>query len=392
MSVHATPIRDDKGQIIEWFGMNFDITERKHQEERIKLLLREVNHRAKNLLSLVLVIARQTAAANTGEFLNRFSERIMALAASQDLLVGGEWKGVELKDLVSSQLAHFKDLIGTRIVLEGPSVIVQASKTEPLGMAIHELATNAGKYGALSASEGRVTITWGFEHANNGGDETFTISWREQDGPPIAPPSKKGFGSTVLGFLTETSLQGKVDLEFAKTGLFWRVRCPASEVVEGSKTASEVQTAKLDHSAILGHRPKVLVVEDEGLVALEIAQVLRAANFEVLGPVRSVAPALSLLEETGCDVAVLDINLGGETSEPIAWRLLANEIPFIALSGYARSQHPPVFSERSRSYKTATARPSRHGDQSMPDKPGEPRRFSGRNAAACGIRRPRHER
>ncbi len=138
-----------------------DITERKHQEERIKLLLGEVNHRAKNMLAVVQSVARQTAAASPQDFLERFSERVQALAASQDLLVEAEWRGVRLTELIRKQLAHFKGLIGSRIELRGPSLLLSASAAQTLGMAIHELATNAGKYGALSVSEGRIAIGWG---------------------------------------------------------------------------------------------------------------------------------------------------------------------------------------------------------------------------------------
>ena len=104
---------------------------------------------------------------------------------------------------------------------------------QTLGMAIHELATNAGKYGALSNTEGRVAVHWGLER--DGG--AFTISWREQGGPAVAPPSRNGFGSTVIGRLAESSLDGRVDLEFLRTGLFWRLRCPAAAVIEGTHSS-----------------------------------------------------------------------------------------------------------------------------------------------------------
>ena len=237
---NALPLFGASGHVIGAVGAFWDITERKHQEERIKVLLREVNHRAKNMLALVQAIARQTVVASPNEFLERFSERVRALATSQDLLVNAEWKGVELAEIVCLQLAHFQDLIGSRIELEGPSFLISASAAQTLGMAIHELATNAGKYGALSNAEGRVAVHWGLER--DGG--AFTISWREQRGPAVAPPSRNGFGSTVIGRLAESSLDGRVDLEFLRTGLFWRLRCPAAGVIEGthSSPASEARS------------------------------------------------------------------------------------------------------------------------------------------------------
>src|SRR5271167_421718 len=118
------------------------------------------------MLSVVLAIARQTASATPGEFIERFSERIQALAASQDLLVQNKWKGVDLNELVQSQLAHFRDLIGTRIELQGPPLFVSASAAQAIGMALHELATNGGKYGALANGDGRVEIEWSLERTN----------------------------------------------------------------------------------------------------------------------------------------------------------------------------------------------------------------------------------
>src|SRR5262249_5547227 len=130
--------------------------ERKAREEKERLLMREVNHRAKNILSVVDAIAHRTAAQNPEDFAERFSERIRALSANQDLLVRNEWRGVEIKDLVHAQLAHFADLIGSRIVVDGPNLRLKAAGAQAIGLALHELATNAGKYGALSADRGCV--------------------------------------------------------------------------------------------------------------------------------------------------------------------------------------------------------------------------------------------
>jgi PAS domain S-box-containing protein len=149
-------VRKRDGSIDYFVSAIEDISERKAHEERIHLLMREVNHRDKNILSLVQAIARQTAAREPGNFIGRFTERIRALAANQDLLVRNEWNGVEIADLVRSQLAHFADLIGSRITLHGRKLRLQATCAQAIGLALHELATNAGKYGALSRDTGRV--------------------------------------------------------------------------------------------------------------------------------------------------------------------------------------------------------------------------------------------
>ena len=155
---HVSLLKDAAGEPTNFVALVTDVTERKRYEEHIELLLHEVNHRSKNLLALVQAVARQTAASRPNDFIARFGERIRAMAAAQDLLVKNEWRGVNLGELVRSQLAHFEDLIGTRIEIDGPPLLLSASAAQTLGMALHELATNAGKYGSLSNADGHVAI------------------------------------------------------------------------------------------------------------------------------------------------------------------------------------------------------------------------------------------
>jgi PAS domain S-box-containing protein len=213
-----------------------NITERKRHEEQIDLLVSEVNHRAKNMLSVVQAIARQTVAASPGDFIAQFGERIQALAASQDLLVKNNWKGVGLNELVRSQLGHFKGMIGTRIELYGPPFLISAAAAQPMGMALHELATNAGKYGSLSNDRGRVELQWSVGAAEDG-EEIFVIGWRERDGPVVTAPSRSGFGSIVLWRVVKESLDAEVELGFAPDGLTWRLRCAARAIEDGSRSA-----------------------------------------------------------------------------------------------------------------------------------------------------------
>src|SRR5262249_51541379 len=156
-------------------GTAQDITERKEREEKEHLLMREINHRAKNMLSVVDAIAHQTATRNPEDFVECFSERIQALSANQDLLVRNEWKGVDLADLVRAQLAHFADLIGSRIAVRGPKLHLNPTSAQAIGLALHELATNAGKYGSLSTNTGHVDVCWGIAGTS------LTIRWTERE-------------------------------------------------------------------------------------------------------------------------------------------------------------------------------------------------------------------
>jgi PAS domain S-box-containing protein len=340
---HVSLLKDATGTATNVIVLVTDISGQKRHEEHIRLLLREVNHRSKNFLALVQAIARQTLATKPEDFMGRFVERIQALAASQDLFVKNAWKGVDLGELARAQLAHFEDLIGTHIELKGPPLLISASAAQSIGMALHELATNAGKYGALTSCAGKVTIEWRLEDSQ-AGDVIFRLSWREQDGPPVAEPLRRGFGSTVIGSLAEQSLDASIDLRFQNAGLCWQLSCSAANILEGARSSHAA--ARPDAAvtpAQSSPRFRVLVVEDEPLVAMEIAQVLDAAGFDVAGPVGNTSAALELLKHKGCDAAVLDINLGGETSEAVALELLKTGLPFVTLSGYSREQYPPAF-------------------------------------------------
>ncbi len=179
-----------------------DITERKEREEKEHLLMREINHRAKNMLSVVDAIAHQTATKSPEDFVERFSERIQALSANQDLLVRNEWNGVEIADLVRAQLAHFADLIGSRIAMHGPKLRLNPASAQAIGLALHELATNAGKYGSLSTDAGRVDVSWGTD------GDALAMSWTEREGPPVSAPQRRGFGTIVMEAMVARSVDG----------------------------------------------------------------------------------------------------------------------------------------------------------------------------------------
>jgi PAS domain S-box-containing protein len=268
-------------------GTVYDITERKEREDREHLFMREINHRTKNMLNVVEAIARRTATRNPADFVERFSERIRALSANQDLLVRNEWRGVEIKELVRAQLSHFAGLIGSRIFLDGPKLRLKPASAQAIGLAVHELATNAGKYGALSTDKGRVDVFWTTD------DDAFTMRWTEREGPPVSAPKRRGFGTTVVGRMAEGSLGGTVDIDYASSGLTWRLTCPAStlEPREGSSSAWDRTRLLEDFSVARRHvatgerniarqREIVARLERHGNNALEAKWLL--ASFEEL--------------------------------------------------------------------------------------------------------------
>ena len=214
----------------EWLvGTNLDITDQKNRESHVQMLLGEINHRAKNLLAVVLSVAKRTHGTNHAEFMANFAARIQSLAAGQDLLVEKEWRGVNIHELIRAQLSHYKDLIGRRILLSGEDLALSSSAVQAIGMTIHELVTNAAKYGALSNDCGRITLNW---HLEGAASDRFVMTWVETDGPPVTAPTRTGFGSTVTGDMVRAGLDAEVKSDFAPSGFSWKLTCAINEVIE----------------------------------------------------------------------------------------------------------------------------------------------------------------
>ncbi len=222
----AVPIRNAAGEIVCWFGTNTDVTEMRDAEQRIELLLREVNHRAKNMLAIVQSLARSSDVTREG-FIDRFEQRIQALAANQDLLVNRAWSRVPVRDMIEAHLAFLSDTLA-RCDYSGPEILLAPSSVEVLSMAIHELAINALKYGALSNEEGKLKIVWRVDRAE--GQDVFVMEWRESGGPPVTAPSRRGFGSRIIVDVPRIKLNAAVKQEFAASGLVWTLSCPLAEV------------------------------------------------------------------------------------------------------------------------------------------------------------------
>lgn len=208
------------------------LEEIREREQRVNLLMREMAHRSKNILAVTQAIARQSLAQSGSleEFDQRFSARLQSLAESHNLLTQVEWAGTRLDDLLHSQLGHYIDG-GNQITIEGPEVSLASVAVPYLGLALHELSTNAAKHGALSVPEGRVSIRWGTVRDPEKGERLW-LRWTETAGPPVVPPTRRGFGTDITRRLVARALRGTVTFDFAEAGIIWALDAPAADLID----------------------------------------------------------------------------------------------------------------------------------------------------------------
>ena len=225
-AARGVPLRDDKGTITEWVGANEDITDRKEQEDHIEMVMRELSHRTKNLLAIIQSIARRSFRGDPTQVSNvqTFNERLHGLSLSHDLLVQGDWTGTSLKDLIVTHLQPFSTLDPRIITLEGPQFTLKSQSAQTLGLALHELATNASKYGALQQEKGRLSITWKVDEPL----QQFHLIWSE--GVASASPTQQGFGSTILQSIVPSSLSGSATYEINSDSVVWHLLVPLDSV------------------------------------------------------------------------------------------------------------------------------------------------------------------
>ena len=229
--LHIEPLRNEAGEVLGLTCASVDVTERKEGEAHLRLLLRELTHRSKNLLAVIQAMARQTAnhAGSTDAFLAQFGSRLQALAASHDLLVRESWYGASLGELIRSQLSNYLDSTAVQVRIEGPAIALKPEAAQNLGLALHELAINAAKFGALSVPAGRVSITWVKREATP--DNAVELDWREELGPKVKARRKKGFGSMVIERNLARALDAEVNMDFNPDGLHCHIVLPASQIL-----------------------------------------------------------------------------------------------------------------------------------------------------------------
>ncbi len=231
IAVHGEAIADGSGQPVRIICTNQDITQHKDQEQHVRFLLREVCHRSKNMLAIIQAMARQTArnSRNFADFEERFGQRLQGMAVSQELLVSQDWQGADLASLVRVQLRPFADEQSGKVHLVGPSLSLSPAAAQSIGLALHELATNASKHGAWSQPGGEVHVTWrtGVSDATT----RFHMSWCETGGPVVRPPGPKGFGHTVFDRMISQALNAQVDVRFTPDGLSWHFETELAHLI-----------------------------------------------------------------------------------------------------------------------------------------------------------------
>ncbi|TIX51653.1 HWE histidine kinase domain-containing protein [Alteraurantiacibacter aquimixticola] len=309
-------------------------TDRTRAQERQELLIAELNHRVRNILNLIRGLVDQSRSETTSvaDFTKTVSDRIHALARAHDQITKESWAASSLRELVKTEVEAYLADKGERVHFNGIEAIIKPEAFSTLALVIHELTTNSAKYGALSDSSGTVAITLSRE-----ADDALTILWEERNGPPVKPPLRRGFGSTVIDRSIPFELGGQAEVNYPLTGLTARFVIPSRhierfEYIEGGKiTPDAAPTVSASEPRIAG---KALLVEDNMIIALDGEKLLRELGASEVVVASNVDEGLRLIDEVAPDFAVLDLNLGTQNSLPVAERLKSLGTPFAFATGY----------------------------------------------------------
>jgi PAS domain S-box-containing protein len=220
ISLTVSPVIDADGRVIGASKIARDITERKRSEAHISVLAREAEHRAKNVLATAQAVVNLSEAETVEDFKKAIEGRLHALANVHNLFVESRWTGAELHDLITKELAPYRKGDGTRVAIEGPALKLEPSTAQTTAVVLHELTTNAVKYGALSVCEGRIGIFWTVPE--NG---RFILRWSETGGPAVTPPTRKGFGTRVMASMIRQA-RGEIRFDWHPTGLACEITLP----------------------------------------------------------------------------------------------------------------------------------------------------------------------
>jgi PAS domain S-box-containing protein len=320
---------DAAGNVARISGVTIDVTDRKEAEERQVLLAREVDHRARNALAIIQSIIRLTRAKSVDDYVATVEGRIKALALAHTLLSDSRWHGADLGTLVAEEFAPYRT--GNKVELKGPNVSLSPATAQGIALALHELATNAAKHGALSSLKGKVSLTWQLQ------SDVLTLHWMENGGPPIKTPSARSFGLKVIKASIEQQLGGQATFDWNPKGLRCDLSIALRETAESRPPVAAPQVhggngAAIELSKV--DRPRVLVVEDEALVGIMIQECLTEFGFQIVGPVCTASDALQAAKDGNFDAAILDINLGDGMVYQVAEILARRQVPFVFVTGY----------------------------------------------------------
>lgn len=330
-----------QGPDLRVMGTILDITDRKRNEERQRLLMAELDHRVKNILSNVMAMARLSShrAQSVRTFVESLEGRIQAISRAHSLLRRGAWVGANLGELVSDALSPYQSANNIQIHGEPANVVPELAQS--LALILHELATNAVKHGALSRPAGNVRVSW-----SRAGTGQLRLQWQETGAPHTVPPATRGFGLTVLQ-TAASDLGASASYDFTDQGFVYTLQGPF-EIPDPATDPSLAQDAAraVSYPIVASEQPmspcRVLVVEDETLVALQLQGDLEDEGHEVVGPAMSLKQGLLLATEENIDAALVDVRLGRDTSAAIADKLLARNIPFAFATGYSDAAMLPV--------------------------------------------------
>ena len=333
-------LRDEGGRTTRIIGTVTDITQRKQAEERQNLLLAELDHRVKNMLAVVqsVVMQTRTSAQSLDGFTVALEGRLHAMARTHSLLTQSRWEGARLDAIIGEELSPYSGSKG-RVAIAGPDLVLRPKAAMALSLAVHELATNAAKYGSLSKPTGRVQVVWTVEEG------CVRLVWSESDGPQVRPPSRRGFGIQAIEKILGYEVAGEARMEFEPGGLVCRIAMPVRQLVGLAEAdESRVAAARAPKPLPGPDRRRILVVEDSALIAIEIEEAVRELGYEVLGPVARLSSAMEIAESQPVDGALLDINLDGVQVFPLADLLRERGVPFLFATGYdRRTVLPPRF-------------------------------------------------
>jgi len=338
-----------EGKSDEWSNDDLEIAEVLHgalvrvleqkdreetQQHRLKLMVRELNHRVRNILTLVqsLSSSSKSTATSMAEYALALEKRIVALAGAHDLLTKEDMRGVEIGQIAKMELQPYLDNVSAEASINGPHFILNADVSPIITLLFHELVSNAVKYGALSVPQGKISLQWSVQ------TEGLVIEWRESNGPEVTKPKHEGLGLSIIEDAIPYEFGGQAELVFDPSGVVANFVVPRAEFdlkesgwdVE-HKNGARVNDPETPTKTITR---RGLIVEDNYLIAKESQRWFKELGFHETISVATVSDALRELSAKRFDFCLLDVNLRGDLSEPVAHKLVEKGIPYIFASGY----------------------------------------------------------